>query len=131
MIEEYQGVWYSLSRMTAKLKAFHLGCLDRKELADKLVLNLGGVLLGEVQRPASEVIAYGVISSILLIILSLKTTDWKLHEIMNQLVETYKPEIYYTGNAERKDLASAVATDLATGLTADTTMLDIDLKPTA
>ena len=44
------------------------------------------------------------------------------------LAQKYKPEIIlYGATPNGKDLASAVATDLSTGLTADTTMLDIDL----
>lgn len=44
------------------------------------------------------------------------------------LAERYKPEIFlYGATPNGKDLASAVATDLSTGLTADTTMLDVDL----
>jgi electron transfer flavoprotein alpha subunit len=44
------------------------------------------------------------------------------------LVEKYKPEIIlYGATPNGKDLASAVATDLVTGLTADTTMLDVDV----
>jgi electron transfer flavoprotein alpha subunit len=43
------------------------------------------------------------------------------------LTEKYKPEIIlYGATPNGKDLASAVATDLNTGLTADTTMLDVD-----
>ncbi|MCK9906222.1 electron transfer flavoprotein subunit alpha/FixB family protein, partial [Frankia sp. Cpl3] len=43
-------------------------------------------------------------------------------------MEKYKPEVFlYGATSTGKDLASAVATDLATGLTADTTMLDVDV----
>ena len=43
------------------------------------------------------------------------------------LAQKYKPEIIlYGATPNGKDLASAVATDLNTGLTADTTMLDVD-----
>lgn len=91
---------------------------------------LGGFLLGDgIKRLAQEVIAYGADEVYIIDHPVLK--DYRTESFMKGVIllaEKYKPEIIlYGATPNGKDLASAVATDLSTGLTADTTMLDIDL----
>lgn len=132
MIEEYQGVWVFIERNAGGVESVSLELLGAgRELADKLQVPLAGVLLGsKVKELSSTLIAHG--ADIVYIIDHPVLKDYRTESYMKgliQLVETYKPEIIlYGATPNGKDLASAVATDLATGLTADTTMLDIDLE---
>lgn len=132
MIEEYQGVWVFIEQNEGDVESVSLELLGAgRELADKLQVPLAGVLLGsEVKELSSTLIAHG--ADIVYVIDHPVLKDYRTESYMKgliQLVETYKPEIIlYGGTPNGKDLASAVATDLATGLTADTTMLDIDME---
>lgn len=132
MIEEYQGVWVFIEQNEGEVESVSLELLGAgRELADKLQVPLAGVLLGsEVKELSSTVIAHG--ADIVYLIDHPVLKHYRTESYMKgliQLVDTYKPEIIlYGATPNGKDLASAVATDLATGLTADTTMLDIDME---
>lgn len=132
MIEEYQGVWVFIEQNEGDVESVSLELLGAgRELADKLQVPLAGVLLGsEVKELSSTLIAHG--ADIVYVTDHPVLKDYRTESYMKgliQLVETYKPEIIlYGATPNGKDLASAVATDLATGLTADTTMLDIDME---
>lgn len=130
-IEEYRGVWVFIEQNNGKIEGVSLELLGAgRKLADKLQVPLAGFLLGyEVKPLTNQVIAYGA-DEVYLVdhpVLKRYRTESYMKGVM-KLVETYKPEIIlYGATPNGKDLASAVATDLATGLTADTTMLDVDL----
>lgn len=132
MIEEYQGVWVFIEQNEGEVESVSLELLGAgRELADKLQVPLAGVLLGsEVKELSSPLIAHG--ADIVYLIDHPVLKHYRTESYMKgliQLVDTYKPEIIlYGATPNGKDLASAVATDLATGLTADTTMLDIDME---
>ncbi len=132
MIEEYRGVWVFIEQNEGVIESVSLELLGAgRDLADKLQVPLAGVLLGsEVKSLASQIIAYG--ADIVYMIDHPVLKDYRTESYMKgllKLVETYKPEILlYGATPNGKDLASAVATDLATGLTADCTMLDIDME---
>lgn len=131
-LEEYRGVWVFIEQNSGKIEGVSLELLGAgRKLADKLQVPLAGFLLGSGVKPlANQVIAYGA-DEVYLVdhpVLNLYRTESYMKSVM-QIVQTYKPEIIlYGATPNGKDLASAVATDLATGLTADTTMLDVDLE---
>ncbi|MEW8971742.1 electron transfer flavoprotein subunit alpha/FixB family protein [Mesobacillus jeotgali] len=131
-MEENQGVWVFIEVNDGKIEGVSLELLGAgRKLADKLEVPLSGVMLGEGVMPlANEVIYAGADQVYVVDHPVLK--DYRTESYMKGvciLAEKYKPEIFlYGATPNGKDLASAVATDLSTGLTADTTMLDVDIE---
>jgi electron transfer flavoprotein alpha subunit len=131
-IADYQGVWIFIEQNDGKIEGVSLELLGAgRKLADKLQVPLGGFLLGEgIKGLADELIAHGADEVYVIdhpVLKNYRTEPYM--KGVNLLVNKYKPEIIlYGATPNGKDLASAVATDLNTGLTADTTMLDIDLE---
>jgi electron transfer flavoprotein alpha subunit len=131
-IEDYQGVWIFIEQNDGKIEGVSLELLGAgRKLADKLQVPLGGFLLGEgIKGLKDELVAYGADEVYIIdhpVLKHYRTESYM--KGVNLLVNKYKPEIIlYGATPNGKDLASAVATDLNTGLTADTTMLDIDLE---
>lgn len=131
MIEDYRGVWVFIEQNDGEIEGVSLELLGAgRKLADKLEVPLAGVLLGHnIKKLSTEIIAFGADEVYLIDHPVLK--DYRTESYMKGimlLAEKYKPEIFlYGATPNGKDLASAVATDLSTGLTADTTMLDVDL----
>jgi len=129
--DEYRGVWIFIEQNDGKIEGVSLELLGAgRKLADKLQVPLGGFLLGSGIKPlAKQVIASGA-DEVYMVdhpVLKQYRTESYMQGVM-LLVEKYKPEIIlYGATPNGKDLASAVATDLVTGLTADTTMLDVDV----
>ncbi|CAM3762915.1 electron transfer flavoprotein subunit alpha/FixB family protein [Mesobacillus thioparans] len=129
---ENQGVWVFIEVNDGKIEGVSLELLGAgRKLADKLEVPLAGVMLGEGVMPlANEVIYAGADQVYVVDHPVLK--DYRTESFMKGvciLAEKYKPEIFlYGATPNGKDLASAVATDLSTGLTADTTMLDVDVE---
>ncbi|WP_053361986.1 electron transfer flavoprotein subunit alpha/FixB family protein [Bacillus sp. FJAT-27251] len=128
---ENLGVWVFIEVNDQKIEGVSLELLGAgRQLADKLNVPLAGVLLGDgVKNLASDVISYGadIVYVVDHPVLKLYRTEAYMKAVIS-LAEKYKPEIFlYGATPNGKDLASAVATDLSTGLTADTTMLDVDL----
>lgn len=100
-----------------------------KELAEKLHARVTGFLLGhDVDNIAREAIAYGchdvhVIDDPLL----KRYLSRPYGQALSDLCKLVKPEIVLIGATSMgRDLASIVATNIETGLTADCTGLDID-----
>jgi len=131
-LDDYRGVWVFIEQNDCKIEGVSLELLGAgRKLADKLQVPLAGFLLGhEVKTLASQVISYGA-DEVYVIdqpILKHYRTESYMQGVM-LLARKYKPEIIlYGATPNGKDLASAVATDLSTGLTADTTMLDVDVS---
>ncbi|MCP8971005.1 electron transfer flavoprotein subunit alpha/FixB family protein [Ectobacillus sp. SYSU M60031] len=132
MAMEHRGVWVFIEQSDGVIEEVSLELLGAgRKLADKLEVPLAGVLLGyEVEALCTTVFEYGADEVYMIDHPVLK--DYRTESYMKgvmQLSETYKPEIFlYGATPNGKDLASAVATDLNTGLTADTTMLDADVE---
>ncbi|WP_282171745.1 electron transfer flavoprotein subunit alpha/FixB family protein [Cytobacillus firmus] len=132
MMDEYRGVWVFIEQNDGKIEGVSLELLGAgRKLADKLEVPLSGVLLGyEIKSLSREVIAYGA-DQVYVIdheVMKDYRTESYMKAVIN-LAEKYKPEIFlYGATSNGKDLASAVATDLSTGLTADTTMLDVEVE---
>ncbi|TKC18452.1 electron transfer flavoprotein subunit alpha/FixB family protein [Robertmurraya kyonggiensis] len=131
-MEEYQGVWVFIEQSEGEIAGVSLELLGAgRQLADKLEVPLAGVLLGEkVRELSTQVIGHGA-DIVYLIddpVLKYYRTESYM-KCVNNLALKYRPEIFlYGATPNGKDLASAVATDLSTGLTADTTMLDVDVE---
>lgn len=131
-MDEYRGVWVFIEQNDGKIEGVSLELLGAgRKLADKLEVPLSGVLLGyEIKSLSREVIAYGA-DQVYVIdheVMKDYRTESYMKAVIN-LAEKYKPEIFlYGATSNGKDLASAVATDLSTGLTADTTMLDVEVE---
>ncbi|SES13040.1 electron transfer flavoprotein subunit alpha/FixB family protein [Salisediminibacterium halotolerans] len=131
-IEEYKDVWVFIEQREGEIFDVGLELLGAgRELADKLEVNLCGVLLGNnVKNSAEGLYAYG--ADIVYVIDDPVLENYRTETYMKavgDLVRKYKPEIFiYGATSNGKDLASAVATEVMTGLTADTTMLDINLE---
>lgn len=131
ILDDHRGVWIFIEQNDGKIEGVSLELLGAgRKLADKLQVPLSGFLLGSgIKGLAGQVISYGA-DQVYMIdhpVLKQYRTESYMKSVM-LLAEKYKPEIIlYGATPNGKDLASAVATDLNTGLTADTTMLDVDL----
>lgn len=131
----YRGVWVFIEHEHGHVHPVSWELLGKgRELADKLGVELAGVLIGapgaKIAALADEAAAYGADLCYLM-------QDEVLHDYRNQpytvgitaLVNTYQPEILLLGaTTQGRDLAGSVATTLLTGLTADCTGLEIDLS---
>jgi electron transfer flavoprotein alpha subunit len=129
-LDDYRGVWVFIEQNDGKIEGVSLELLGAgRKLADKLQVPLAGFLLGhEIKSLANKIISYGadIVYMVDHPVLKNYRTESYMKGVM-LLTEKYKPEIIlYGATPNGKDLASAVATDLNTGLTADTTMLDVD-----
>ncbi|PYZ99100.1 electron transfer flavoprotein subunit alpha [Alteribacter lacisalsi] len=101
-----------------------------QDLARKLEVDVCGVLLGDgVERLTSQVFEAGADKVYLIddpVLKNYRTETYM--KAVGDLVRKYKPEIFlYGATSNGKDLASAVATDVLCGLTADTTLMDVDI----
>ncbi|MHB9058100.1 MAG: electron transfer flavoprotein subunit alpha/FixB family protein [Bacillota bacterium] len=102
---------------------------EATRLAKDLGTDVSAVLLGHKVKPlVGEAFAYG--ADRVFLIESPVLRDYRTRPYARAvvaLVEKYRPEAFLLGaTAQGRDLASTVATTLATGLTADCTSLDID-----
>lgn len=131
-IQEYKGVWVFIEQRDGVIAPVSLELLGAgRKLADKRGVPLAGILIGdEVGVLAPVIIEYG--ADLVYLYDEPIYHDYRTESFMKAVidcVEKHKPEIFlYGATSTGKDLASAVATDLATGLTADTTMLDVDVE---
>lgn len=131
ILDDYRGVWIFIEQTDGNIAGVSLELLGAgRKLADKLQVPLAGVLMGAgIKTLANQVIAHGADEVYVIdhpVLKHYRTESYMKGVIL--LAEKYKPEIFlYGATPNGKDLASAVATDLSTGLTADTTMLDVDL----
>lgn len=128
--EDYRDVWVFIEQKEGKIAPVSLELLGAgKKLADKRGVELAGVIIGDnVKDLASTVFEYGADTVYVYDqpIFKLYRTESFMKALLH-CSEKYKPEIIlYGATSTGKDLASAVATDLPTGLTADTTELDVE-----
>ncbi|MFC4302115.1 electron transfer flavoprotein subunit alpha/FixB family protein [Cohnella boryungensis] len=128
--EDYRGVWVFVEEKDGAPAPVSLELLGAgRKLADKRKTELAGVLIGENNGAlAKTVLEYGADKVYVYddpIYRFYRTETYM--KAMLDCVEKHKPEILlYGATSTGKDLASAVATDLPTGLTADTTQLDVE-----
>lgn len=128
----YHGVMVVVEQRggVAKLVSWQL-LGESRRLADKLETQLTALVIGhQVEHLAEEAIYYG--ADTVYLCDSPELQDYRTRpysRICLHVIRTYKPEIVlmgatYTG----RDLAGAIATLLPTGLTADSTQLDVDVE---
>ncbi|WLD91637.1 electron transfer flavoprotein subunit alpha/FixB family protein [Alkalihalobacillus sp. AL-G] len=128
--EEYSGVWVFIEENDRNIAQVSLELLGAgRRLADKRGCGLAGVLIGENVTSLSSVIFENGADTVYVYDQPI-FKDYRTESFMKALLhccEKHKPEIIlYGATSTGKDLASAVATDLPTGLTADTTELDVE-----
>ncbi|WP_349407445.1 electron transfer flavoprotein subunit alpha/FixB family protein [Pseudalkalibacillus sp. SCS-8] len=128
--EEYSGVWVFIEEQGEGIAPVSLELLGAgRRLADKRGVQLGGVIIGNnVEHLPQIAFAYG--ADVIYLYDQEIFKHYRTESYMKALLhcsEKHKPEIILFGaTSTGKDLASAVATDLPTGLTADTTELDVE-----
>lgn len=129
-LDEHRDIWVFIEQHEGQIAGVSLELLGAgRALADKINANLCGVLLGSnIKELPKTCIAYG--ADIVYMMDAPVLKDYRTETYMRgvgDLCNKYKPEIFlYGATSTGKDLASAVATDLMTGLTADTTILDVN-----
>jgi len=132
MLKKYRGVWVFIEQTEGQAAVVSWELLgEGRKLADKLGVELCAVVIGsEVEHLCGESFKYGAEKVYIVdqpVFKFYRTQAY--HAAMCELVEKYKPEVILMGaTGMGRDLAGAVATEVATGLTADCTGLDIDDK---
>lgn len=127
----HRGVWVFIEQQEGEIARVSLELLGAgRGLADKLGVELSGVLLGDkVEGLAETVFEHGA-DRVYLVddpVLRHYRAEAYMRAFVN-LAREHLPEIVLMGaTTTGRDLAGAVATELATGLTADCTGLDIDM----
>ncbi|TIQ91421.1 MAG: electron transfer flavoprotein subunit alpha/FixB family protein [Mesorhizobium sp.] len=131
--KDYRHVWVFLELERGNVHPVSVELLgEGRKLADKLEVQLAGVVLGPpgemVEDAVAEAFAYG--ADLVYIVDAPPLADYRnepFAKALTDLVNTHKPEILLLGATTLgRDLAGSVATTLQTGLTADCTELDVD-----
>ena len=129
-ITQYKNVWVFIEHNEGKIERVSLELLSKgAELAKDLGCEVCAFTVGDkVEQFAKEVGEYGAKKFYIIENSALKeyrTEPWR--DAIVYLIDKYKPEVALVGATTLgRDLAGTVATKLSTGLTADTTALDID-----
>ena len=131
----YKGVWVFIEHERGATHPVSWELLgEGRKLADKLGVELAGVLLGApdpaLTAACREAFCYG--ADLCYLIEDPILGDYRNEPYtkgLTDLVNKYQPEILMLGATTLgRDLAGSIATTLATGLTADCTELNIDLE---
>jgi electron transfer flavoprotein alpha subunit len=128
--KDYKGVWVFIEEKDGEIPSVSLELLGAgRKLADKRGVELAGILIGNnIKHLTKNVFEYG--ADTVYVYDQPIFKNYRTESFMQALLECsnkYKPEIILFGaTSTGKDLASAVATDMPTGLTADTTELDVE-----
>jgi electron transfer flavoprotein alpha subunit len=129
----YRGVLIVIEQRDGEAKRVSWQLLgEGKKLAAKLEAPLMALVIGDgVEHLANEAIYYGADKVFLCEAHEMRVYRTRPYSrICLKLIEEVKPEIVLFGaTATGRDLAGAIATHLPTGLTADTTELDVELPP--
>ena len=134
-IEEYKGVYVFAQQVDNEISGIALELLGKgKELAEKLETEVTAVLIGyNVKNLADKLAEYGADKVILVDDPELEVyrTEPYAHALAS-VIQKYKPEIVLVGaTAIGRDLGPTVSARVATGLTADCTVLEIGDFPLA
>lgn len=126
----YRGVMIVVEQRGGEAKGVSWQLLgEGRRLADKLGAPLMALVIGhQVQHLAQTAIGYG--ADIVYVCDSDELKDYRTRpysRVCLHVIRTYQPEIVLMGATNTgRDLAGAIATHLPTGLTADSTQLDVD-----
>lgn len=128
-LEQYKGVYVFAQQVDNKLSGIAFELLGKaRELAKDLEAEVAAVLIGsDVKGLADELAAYGADKVIVVDDPELKEyrTEPYAHALAS-VINEFKPEILLVGaTAIGRDLGPRVSARVATGLTADCTMLEI------
>ena len=121
--KDYKGVWVFIDQKDGEIAPVSLELLGAgRKLADKRKVPLAGVLIGQnVKSLTRTMFEYG--ADIAYVYDQAIFQHYRTESFMKALLhctQKHKPEIILFGATPNgKDLASAIATDLPTGLTAD------------
>ncbi len=130
--EEARGLWVFVEQRRGKPNRVAWELMGRgRQLADALQTQLVAVVLGhQVRHIAQEAITYGADLVYLVdaeVLAEYRTEPYA--RALTELIERHHPEIVLIGATNLgRDLAGSVATTLKTGLTADCTVLDVDVS---
>ncbi|NEW06290.1 electron transfer flavoprotein subunit alpha/FixB family protein [Paenibacillus sp. SYP-B3998] len=129
----YRGVLIVVEQRDGEAKKVSWQLLgEGKKLAAKLDVPLMALVIGDgVAHLAEEAVHYGADRVYLCEAPELRVYRTRPYSrVCLKLIEEAKPEIVLFGaTATGRDLAGAIATHLPTGLTADTTQLDVEPPP--
>jgi len=132
-LKAYKGVWVFVEHDRGHVNPVSWELMgEGRKLADKLQVDLAGVLMGGPDEPldafAKEAYAYGADRCYFVRDRVLKGyRNEPFTKGLTDLVNKHQPEIMLLGATTMgRDLAGSVATTLGTGLTADCTELNID-----
>lgn len=129
----YRGVLIFVEQRDGAAKPVSWQLLGQgRRLADKLHTHLMAVIIGsDIEHLAKDAVAYGADRVYVCEASELHHYRTRPYSrVMMQLIGEAKPEIVLFGaTATGRDLAGAIATHLPTGLTADTTELDVEPDP--
>ncbi|QQE81360.1 electron transfer flavoprotein subunit alpha/FixB family protein [Alicyclobacillus sp. SO9] len=127
---KYRGIMVVVEQRDGTAKSVSWQLLgESKRMAEKLDAPLMALVIGHnVRHIAEEAIGYGADIAYLCDSPELKNYRTRPYSrICLNVIREYKPEIVlYGATYTGRDLAGAIATHLPTGLTADSTMLDVD-----
>ncbi|MET0390008.1 MAG: electron transfer flavoprotein subunit alpha/FixB family protein [Polyangiales bacterium] len=131
----YKHVWVSIEYEHGQIHTVSLELIgEGRKLADRLGVELAAVLIGgnedELKKAAQVCFEHG--ADVAYVSHHPVLKDYRndpYTQVMTEIVQKYKPEILLLGATTLgRDLAGAVGTTLATGLTADCTELAIDAE---
>jgi electron transfer flavoprotein alpha subunit len=129
-LELYRGVWVFVEQTEGEAAKVSWELMGKgRELADALDVPLSAIVIGHgVELLCHDAFSYGADRAYLVdapILLHYRTEAYL--KAVCHLIEAWKPEIILMGaTGLGRDLAGAVATVVATGLTADCTGLHVD-----
>ncbi len=131
-ITKYKHIWVFIEHENGKIERVSFELLTKaRELAKDLGCEVHAFTVGDkVEQFKDEVFKYGAKKFFIIedpILKDYITEPWR--DAIVYMIEKHKPEIVLIGATTLgRDLAGTIATKLMTGLTADTTALDIDPK---
>ena len=129
---EYQGVWVYAEQKNGEIKNVTYELLGQAvKLAGSLDTFVSIVLAGHnIEEKAKELIAYGADRVYVIDDKRLEVYNDEIYcDLLSQLIVMYQPDIFLFGaSIHGRSLAPRLASRFNTGLTADCTALEIDLK---
>ncbi|MBI2862156.1 MAG: electron transfer flavoprotein subunit alpha/FixB family protein [Chloroflexi bacterium] len=129
-LSAYRGVWVFVEQKEGRAARVSWELMaEGRKLADKLGTELAAVIMGEDVEPLVDEASARRADTVYIIkdpLLAVYRT-YPYAKALVKLIRQYKPEICLIGGSyQGRDLAGSVATELLTGLTADSTLLDVD-----
>ena len=129
---DYKGVWVFAEQREGELQKVSLELLgEGRKIADKLGVKLTALLIGDNVKSLSDTLGRHGADEVLVVentLLKHYTTDGYT-KVICDLANDRKPGIIFIGATFiGRDLGPRVAARLSTGLTADCTVLDVDVE---